>query len=371
MSVQALDLTDCARFLAHYAKDYHAGAFATPTVKELAKSPEGTVREWGGPNPGQRTVAVVRVLSRNSVRTDFTGRAYGLAAGSVVVTHIARAPGSPVPDLGFADYVYAYREDQELAEGLFAQHRAPMAVRVSAAAEVIACWGQGVEAFRYPEYDAASVTMLPEPFPEPLRSVAVQEVENVSTWADDYPYYSDGTWGAISLRGYWPAEPTRGIKPLEMPKSWQNEHPADLPRRPEWTTAADAAPAIVEWVRTMPWWHDFERVRLLRMAGNDGKGGALARHSDVTDKDAGLRDGQIARFHVPIITDPAIQLHAWDLDGRQIDRHLAQWRLYYLDARKPHSVTNPTGVDRVHLVVDVVATKAVRDAVGDAHAAGG
>ena len=35
----------------------------------------------------------------------------------------------------------------------------------------------------------------------------------------------------------------------------------------------------------------------------------------------------------------------------------------HLDARKPHAVQNPTGVDRVHLVVDVVSNRAVRELI--------
>jgi hypothetical protein len=95
-----------------------------------------------------------------------------------------------------------------------------------------------------------------------------------------------------------------------------------------------------------------ERVRILRMAGRDGKGGRLGRHTDVTDKASGVRDGLITRLHIPLVTHPAIVMSAWGLSGRRSDVHLPAWTLWYLDARKPHAVTNPTGTDRLHLVID-------------------
>lgn len=113
----------------------------------------------------------------------------------------------------------------------------------------------------------------------------------------------------------------------------------------------------------LPWACRTERVRLLRMSGRGGKGGQLLRHTDITDRAAGVADGQVARFHVPLITDPRIVMHTWDLDGTRTATHLSPWRAWYLDARKPHAVVNPTGVDRIHLVIDVIADAAVREVI--------
>lgn len=361
MMQTTLDIADAARFLASYAKDHGAGAFATPPAKELEAAPAGTVLEW---TEGGRTVAVVKRLTRHSVRTDFSGRSFGLPAGALIVAYIAREPDAAVPDLSFADYVFAYREDAQLSAGLEAQGRAVAAVRVSAAAEIIACWAGPEERFDYPAWDRATIAELSLGFPEELRTTAVGEVEAIGSWADDFPFYSDGSWSAVSLRGFWPDDPARGIKPSEMPKAWKADHPADVARTCEWTTMAERCPAIVGWIASVPWWRRLERVRLLQMGGMGGKGGALARHSDVTDRAAGTKDGQIARFHVPIVTDPRIVMQGWTLEGELLERHLEPWHTYYLDARKPHAVVNPTGVDRVHLVVDVVVDPEVREEIG-------
>jgi hypothetical protein len=192
------------------------------------------------------------------------------------------------------------------------------------------------------------------------RAPVLAEVAAVSQWHDDFPYYSDGSWSAVSLRGFRADDPTWGIKPSEMPKTWQDAHPGSLEYRCGWTVLAQRTPAIRELVESVHWWKGLERVRLLRMEGRGGKGGKLNRHTDITDRAAGTRDGQIVRFHIPLVTDPAIVMHAWDLTGHESATHLEPWKCYYLDARKPHAVTNPTGVDRVHLVVDVVADDSVR-----------
>ena len=121
-------------------------------------------------------------------------------------------------------------------------------------------------------------------------------------------------------------------------------------------------PLLTRWVRSIDSWRDTERVRLLKM----NAGSALGRHTDITDRFGGTRDGQITRFHIPLITDPAVVMHTWDFDGRRRTHHLAAGHCYYLDARKPHAVENNSDVNRVHLVVDVVTDATVRDQIATA-----
>lgn len=335
------------RFLAQYAKRHHAGAFATPTAKELEAHPERLADLRHG---DERTVIVTSTLTRESRRTDFTGSEYRLPGGARVATHIARTPDAPIPDFSGHDFVMAYAEDRPLHAGLAAQGRVITASRVTAAAEVINCWGPPGTERRYTPADRATVTrILGVQVPEPSRAAIAAEVQSVTGWDDDFPYYSDGSWSALSLRGFYPDEPGRGVKPSEMPKSWKAENPADLDRTCEWTTLAERCPSILQFVESVPWWGRMERVRLLRMTA----GGSLGRHSDISDRDSGTRDGQITRFHVPLVTHPDTLLHSWDLDGTHRADHLAAWSCYYLDARKPHAVDNGP-VDRVHLVVDLM-----------------
>lgn len=349
-------MTSTAAFLAGYAKQYHAGAFATPTAAELA-SPAVEVRRYPG------TVVVSRRLTRPSRRHHFTGDTYTLPAGATVATHVAREPGAPIPRFGRFDYVYAYREDAELSRGLARQGLAVAAVHVTAASEIVACWSAQTGSATYSKADRATLVDLPVHVAPPVRNAALRELAGVDGWHDDYPFYSDGTWSALSLRGFKADDPAWGVKPAEMSRAWRAEHPGAGDLRCEWTVLADRCPTLTGIARNLPFGADLERVRLLRMAGVPGGTGRLARHTDITDRSAGTRDGAIARFHLPLVTAPDVEMMAWDLRGKRHAHHLQPWHLYYLDQRKPHAVANPSGADRVHLVIDVVADAAVRRAI--------
>jgi hypothetical protein len=345
---------EAARYLNTYARRYSAGAFATPTAAELEK-----IRAAGGWHWWDGVAAVSRRLTRDSYRTDFTGRRYPLQAGWRVISHLAADPGAELPDLSAFHRVHAYAEDTGVSGQLAAQGREVTAVRVTAASEVIACWGKAGSARPYPPAEAATLVRLPDPGLD--LDAARAEVEGLSGWTDDFPFYSDGSWDALSLRGFNPADPAWGIKPAEMSRNWWAEHPeAKAYDRCGWTPLCAWLPVITSWVRSVGWWHGLERVRLLRMQGREGKGGKLSRHTDVTDKAAGVRDGMIARFHIPLITHPDITMTAWNLSGSRRRTHLPPGSMWYLDARKPHAVDNAAGIDRIHLVVDVISSPEVR-----------
>lgn len=350
---------EASRFMQRYAKAYSAGAFAMPTAAEIERN---GIRQWGdGPT---LTLAADRTLTRPSRRRTWTGSTYELPPGTRIVTHLARAAGAPVPDLTDIDLVYAYREDVELSEGLAHQGRSVWATTITAASEIIAVWARpGMDCFPVADVDRVTVAVLEVRDQDRLCAQAEAEIAAVGSWHDDYPYYSDGSWSAISLRGFDRNDPTWGVKPAEMGRKWHAAHPGAIDYQCEWTTFAEKCPALVEIVERQPWWTRCERVRLMRMEGQHGKTRArvLRRHTDITDRAAGTADGQVVRFHIPVVTDPAIVMHNWDLDGRASTHHLAPWRTWYIDARKPHAVTNPTDVDRVHLVVDALADEDVRE----------
>lgn len=349
------DYRDQARFLAGYAKRYHAGAFATPLPKELP----GATREF---SDAGRTVIYTKTLRSLSARRDWTGVRHELPQGARVALVVARDPGSVIPDLVEYDRVFTYVEDTELTTELETRGWVRCFTQISAASEIKVCWGTpGSTPQQHSPADAATLTQVQVPFPSDIRDRIITQLQTVTHWHDDFPFYSDGSWSAVNLRGYRPDDPTWGIKPSEMPRKWQQEHPEAAGYTCDWTTLGRAFPAVREWVDSVQWWNGLERVRLLRMAGRGGEGGVLRRHTDITDRFAGTRDGHITRFHIPLVTDPRIVMHAWDLNGAERSVHLTPGRMYYLDARKPHAVTNPTGVDRVHLVVDVVADRAVRN----------
>jgi hypothetical protein len=351
---------DAARVLGSYSRRFAAGAFATPTAKELEQPGSWEWRDG--------TLLATKTLTRDSSRRDYAGLPYTLGKGWRIVTHLATDEGSHIPDLGDFHAVHAYLDDLQVTAALRGQGRELIAVRVAASSELIGVWGLPGDGRPYPAVERATLRELPLHVSPGERAAVLDEVADLRGWADDYPFYSDGSWGALNLRGFWPEDPTRGVKPAEMSKTWKAEHPADLTRTCSWTTLADMTPHTVGLIRriTDPLGvpeDELERVRILRMAGRDGRGGKLARHTDVTDKASGVRDGLITRLHIPLVTHPAIVMSAWGLTGRRSDVHLPAWTLWYLDARKPHAVTNPTGTDRLHLVIDCHANQQVRDAI--------
>jgi hypothetical protein len=348
------DPAEAARFLNRYARRFSAGAFATPTAKELATRPDHVI---GGPG----WVAVTRHLMRDAHLADWTGRRYTLPAGSTVVSHLAVAEGTPPPDLSAWDWIYAHPEDTAVAAALAAAGRETAATRVTAASELLALYGRRGTGWRERPEDTATLTALPLTTDPRERHDVISELPKAHAWTDDYPFYSDGSWGQVSLRGFWPDDPARGVKPAEMDRKWKAAHPADLSRRCDWTILAERMPVTRRLIeRVTDGLGELERVRLLRMEARPGAAGHLARHTDITDKAAGTRDGQIIRLHMPVLTHPAATMSAWNLAGQHTEAHLPPWTLWYLDARKPHAVTNASGIDRIHLTIDLAATAEAR-----------
>ena len=79
-------------------------------------------------------------------------------------------------------------------------------------------------------------------------------------------------------------------------------------------------------------------------------GGAIGEHRDIS---GGTPMG-VARFHVPIVTDPGV---AFFVSGER--QYLAPGETWNLDTTYPHAVRNDSDVVRVHLIVDVESNAAV------------
>lgn len=346
--------SEAARHFSQYAKTYHAGAFATPMNKELDQAiTAGYLHDQDG-----CLILEASPIAKHAFN-DFTGHKLAIPKGARVARFVA--PTNGVPSLKHFQVVYAYMEDRNLVRGLKAQKFNVAAVKVSAASELIGLWTQGPSR-TYPAHDLATMTELPLTVPAKLRTRILGEIKAIAGWKDDDPYYHKGEWSHVSLRGYKPADPHYGVKPSEMSRNWHKEHPDESKlTKPDWTVLCKRTPGLVELIESVQWWEKFDRVRLLRLTT-----GQLKRHTDITDREAGTRDGQLCRFHLPLVTDPTVRAVAWDLAGNKYERHWAAWHLYYLDQRKPHAALNPSNVERVHLVVDVVATEKVREAVADA-----
>ena len=83
----------------------------------------------------------------------------------------------------------------------------------------------------------------------------------------------------------------------------------------------------------------------------------------------GIADGRVARFHLPLISDPGTSMTVWELDGTTTTTHLQPGVMYYHDARKPHEVHNASGKPRIQLCIDIFADAKLRAAIAEAAAA--
>ena len=79
-------------------------------------------------------------------------------------------------------------------------------------------------------------------------------------------------------------------------------------------------------------------------------GGAIGEHRDIS---GGTPMG-VARFHVPIVTDPQV---AFFVSGQR--QYLAPGETWNLDTTYPHAVRNDSKLVRVHLIVDIESNDAV------------
>lgn len=180
-------------------------------------------------------------------------------------------------------------------------------------------------------------------------------------WAQHYSNYNKRqSWTAFALKGFDKADPGFIIKPAEMSKAWKAEHPEMLSATCRLTDAAPAFPrtlAIIQNTLQL----ETQRVRFMRLKAN---GGELTRHADITDPEAGVADGAVARLHIPIKTAPGCFFRSWDAEGFETRRHFKERQLFYLDTRKPHAVLNESDSERIHLVIDAFSNQKLREMLG-------
>ncbi len=85
-------------------------------------------------------------------------------------------------------------------------------------------------------------------------------------------------------------------------------------------------------------------VRLLKL----NAGATIKEHKDA---DLQFEKGE-ARIHIPIITHPLVEFY---LDKERIN--MQEGECWYMNFNLPHSIINNSPVNRVHLVIDVVANE--------------
>lgn len=221
--------------------------------------------------------------------------------------------------------------------------------KIRASSEIIGIYGSKLQAAQEPEHDRWNIRIANTPanisLPEALAEMEAAGI----TYGKHYSSYDiRSSWEAVSLRSFGGTDGFI-IKPAEMSKGWRAKNPEAEHLVPEWTPLGALLPQIRQAVEALG--HP-ERVRLMKLRA----GGGLGRHADITDRAAGLAEGEIMRLHLPLITTPEAIFTTWDQQGTSSTDHMPLGRWAYLDTRKPHAAQNTATSDRIHLVADFQAT---------------
>jgi len=203
-------------------------------------------------------------------------------------------------------------------------------------------------------YNIRKIGEVPQPMITGIRN-KIAGMEDIFT--NHYSNYNKKkSWSAVSLRGF-DQLPEMIEKPSEMNDKWQKENGKNdyfIQDTPLMKHFSPEVPDILASLETPK----IERVRLMKLEPN---GGVLDRHTDQTDKELGIKDGQIVRLHIPIFTNENVSFSSWNWNGKEDIRHMGEGEIWYLDIRKPHKATNTGDSSRIHLVIDVVSNEMVRD----------
>jgi hypothetical protein len=366
------------KFFANSYRPFVFGAFSKPTTRDVgtALTSNRLAYAHDGGGQGITAAAIFNILEVDLYKTDFSGRRCLIPRGSCYVRHLGALRGRPeavstvINQLrtsapGFKLWIEIHEENRELREYVEKKLNSRYVMtRITASSELRGVYLMRPEVAALPVLrgrEIPSLMCLTSDFlsSEDISAIR-QELEEFTTvrppWKQHYSHYNKrNTWTAFSLRGYRPDDPGFIIKPSEMSKRWKSENPELLGATCGDTVIARYFPKSMRAVARIP--GGKERIRFMRLAHSKGE---LSRHADVTDRDAGIRDGCVARLHLPVTTHEDVLFESWGLRGERYQMHMAEGGLYYLDQRKPHRVVNHSPVERIHLVVDIFATAELR-----------
>jgi hypothetical protein len=123
------------------------------------------------------------------------------------------------------------------------------------------------------------------------------------------------------------------------------------------------APRRSAWWQGEPAWHEvlgkfqnsLRSARLLRL----GPGSIIHEHCD---HDLG-QPGSDLRLHIPLLSPPGVEFL---LDGLQVPMQPGE--CWFLDLSRPHRVSNPSSLPRIHLVLDCLPQEWLLQAIAQGQA---
>jgi hypothetical protein len=347
------------------------GAFGLTKERDIAEALLLNRLIWKGTPPDVEAAAIFAPLSKDSEREDFAQRKLTLPAGSVMVKAFAcrsaeagaKVLGALARNVGASPLIAEIFEEDELAKEAIALCGLEYAfTKISAGSEIKGFYARGgLSIDELPEHELATQLVIAPDWLSPDQHAAVQA--ELAAYGDHFAqhyssYNKRKSWTSFALRGF-DDDPAFIIKPQEMAKSWKEENSGRLKDEPRWTKAAPHFPQTLGLIDRLGL--RFDRIRFMRLRAGNGE---LSRHADITDREAGLADGFIARLHCPIRTSEAVEFVGWNARGRRIEQSFPERSLFYLDQRKPHAVRNrDPELDRTHLVLDAYADAGLRELI--------
>jgi len=357
------------------------GPFGTPKERDVAEALHKRgctfIRSQSRPGIESRCVAIAlwNLLKRPTQQEDFTGRCFEIPAGQILVKHFAFVPGFEQEAAKIIEHLSASRraiwwtipEEYTGLKKLIEERARYQTTKISAYSDVIGVYSQpaaGPLAISGPDLPALhpaehiSICRIEPEWASPFDLGAIEaELEKfVPVWRDHYSSYNKrNSWSAFALKGYDAGDPGFIIKPAEMSREWKEQNAERLKHEPALTTAAECFEDTLRIVNRIP--GEKQRIRFMKLSKGKGE---LTRHADITDREAGVAPGRVARLHIPIVTNPRVIFRSWDSRGIEHKVHMEQGGLYYLDQRKPHTAINQGEEDRIHLVIDVVSSETIQ-----------
>jgi hypothetical protein len=346
--------------------EYARGPFAEmnkPQIAQRLNDGSMAIFPWGivdsvfprypGPIYSYQDVAIAQKLAGDQIINAFC---YNDDQRNTLIDHLAGRPGST--------FMWVWQESSDeraIAEKAGFEF---VACKFSSMGEIRGLWFKDADnAFfprTHPQLDAAERTGIAKLNIPVATADLLEAVVEIAHIARDYtPHYSNysvkKTWSALSLRGYTD-DPGFITKPAEMNAKWHKQHEGQEFRLQN-TPLRGALKAVDRLHAPLTALGAAHRIRLMKL---EPQGGELRRHTDQVDKDSGIGDGKVARFHIPLITNDDCVFGSWDLDGQRHDVRMRVGECWYLDTRKPHTATNNGTLPRIHLVVDIESNADVR-----------
>lgn len=356
-------------------KQHTYGAFGLPKERDAANALAEDELAYTRKSSGEiGAVAIFKLLASGSKHVDFSETQIAvLKKGDLFIKAIAGDRDFKPLLIGKlmgktnapATWIEIHEENAESVEMMSHLGFKKVLSKVSASSDIKSIYHTGETAGRLPDplraEEIPGLKMLSRDFlSHDMKMDILNELiayEETKPWAQHYSNYNKRqSWTAFSIKGYDKSDPGFIIKPSEMSKKWKADNAERLKSNCVMTTAAEHFEKTISILQTKILC-EWQRVRLMRLSS---KGGELTRHADITDPEAGVQDGMIARLHIPLMTSPGCEFNSWSMDGVRNSAHFAERNLYYLDTRKPHAVVNNGERERIHLVIDVYSNEWLR-----------